>query len=127
MQIGVNKNMYCNCSLHLVMPDIVVPLRPLKRDCGSLAQWLLKLGTRDPRLDSFHCCSIWYFMIPGQDTIINKEQLFSTIWKYCLWYNAITKLHIHCIYYIGLNGRVLFLTISLLKMRWPPNCILFLW
>jgi len=35
------------------------------------ALWLLKSGTRDPRLDPFQCFSIWYFWIPGQDTKIN--------------------------------------------------------
>ena len=81
---------------------------------------LLKLSTRDPRLDPFQGFSIWYFCIPGKDTNINKEILFSTIKKYCLWYNAITKLYLDSIYYICLNGWVLFLTISLVKVRFPP-------
>jgi len=43
------------------------------------ALWLLKLGTRDPKLGPFQGFSSWYFWISGQDTKINKEKLFSTI------------------------------------------------
>ena len=85
--------------------------RALKGDCGSLALWPLKPGSvatkpRDPRLDALHGFIIWYIWIPDQVTKINEEQLFSTIWKYCLWYNAIT-------------------TIFLLKVRWPPPPFVF--
>ena len=43
------------------------------------ALWLLKPGTRDPRLDLFQGFSILYCWIPGQFTKTSKEQLFSTI------------------------------------------------
>jgi len=72
--------------------------------------------TRHPRPETGHFpgfFSIWYFWIPDQDTKIDKEQLFSTSWKYCLWYKARTKLHLHSIYCICLNGWILFLTIWL--------------
>jgi len=59
------------------------------------ALWLLKPGTRDPRLDPFLGFSIWYFWIPGRVNKINKEQVLSTSWNYCLWYKAVTQLHLH--------------------------------
>ena len=53
---------------------------------GSLALWLPQLGsvatkTRHPRpeIGPFKLFSIWYLWIPGQNTEIHREQLFSTI------------------------------------------------
>jgi len=81
--------------------------------------WLL-----NPRLDFLKGFSIWYFWIPDQDTKIDKEKLFSTSWKYCLWYKAVTKLHLHSIYCICLNGWIPFFTIWLnysVKSAMTPN------
>ena len=41
--------------------------------------WLLKPGTRDPKLQPFNGCSSWYFWIPDQNTKKNKDKLPSTI------------------------------------------------
>ena len=43
------------------------------------ALWLLKPGTRDPKLQPFNGCSSWYFWIPDQNTKNNKDKLPSTI------------------------------------------------
>ena len=78
-----------------------------------------------PEIGPFKGFNIWYLCIPGQDTQNNKEQLCSTILKYSLWYNTITKLHLHSIYYICLNGSFLFLIIYMLKVDAPQYLFLF--
>ena len=78
------------------------------------ALWLLKPVTWDWTF--FRVLALGTF---GSRVRIRKligKQLFSTSWKYCLWYKAVTKFHLHSIYYICLDGLILLLNISLLKV-----------
>ena len=65
--------------------------------------------------------SIWYRV--RRRKLVKNNYLFFYNLKYCLcyMYKAITKLHLHSIYCICLNCCILFLTISLLKLWWPPD------
>ena len=59
---------------------------------------------------------------PGSGNEISKQTTnCSTIRKYCMCHKVITKLYLQRIYYICLNGWILSLTISLLKVLRTPT------